>query len=562
MGAQLPSYVDSGNSKAIGYVTPKDDKSPQSARVLAKRAIPIVFLPGIMGSNLRMSAESQRAFGKENNIAWHPDRKLEMIALLKASPAERQLQLDPETTEVDTYDDGLAPTGDRSESAAERQKCEGIRVTIPSAHPLLLEDDPPTARPSRTKEEKALERGWGEVYFTSYRGILEECEQQLNRPSLFGGAWGRIINVDPARWGAVATPALTPLSEADLVSATQGCIFPVHAMGYNWLHSIEKVAKALALRVGKLIEKYRSHGIQCEKVIVVTHSMGGLVGRALVHPRMGNIESKILGIVHGVQPALGAPAAYKRMRCGFEEGFLGAAPTPKILGNFGSEVTAVLGNAIGGLQLLPSCAYGNGWLRVLHNGRVIESWPKNGDPYAEIYCVRNKWYGLLKEDWLNPAGNHDSGFDATCRLLLKAKTFHIEIEKTYHPQSFAHYGADPSRASWETVTWSYALPAIVHDWQELQIVTDNEQGVITLGAASSIDRQLSGIAVSLGPAVGAGDQTVPIRSSDHQLLSGKFKGVFRQTGYEHQASYSDKRAVQSTLFSIIKIASTMKWSST
>jgi hypothetical protein len=30
----------------------------------------------------------------------------------------------------------------------------------------------------------------------------------------------------------------------------------------------------------------------------VTHSMGGLVGRALLHPEMGNIESKILGVVH------------------------------------------------------------------------------------------------------------------------------------------------------------------------------------------------------------------------------------------------------------------------
>ena len=562
MATQLPTYVESGKTKAVGYVTPKEDKSPQAARVLAKRAIPIIFLPGIMGSNLRMSPGRQHAIGKKNNIAWRPDRKLEMLALLNATAAERQMQLDPAVTEVDTFDSGTAPTGNSSETATQRQDCGNVRVTIPSAHPLLLEDDPPTANPRRSKEQKALERGWGEVYFTSYRGILEDCEQQLNRPLVFGSAWGHIVDTDPVRFGAVGSPPLSPLTKAELASATRGCIFPVHAMGYNWLHSVDKVAIVLAKRIEKLIEKYRSLGMQCEKVIVVTHSMGGLVGRALVHPHMGNIESKILGIVHGVQPALGAPAAYKRMRCGFEEGFLGAAPGPKVLGNFGSEVTAVLGNSAGGLQLLPCCAYGNGWLQVLHNGRVIESWPKNGDPYSEIYCIRNKWYGLLREEWLNPADDHDAGFEATCRLLQKAKSFHAAIESTYHPQSFAHYGADPNRFSWEVVTWRYEIPVLAGDWKELQISTDNQQGRMTLGSAASMDKELCGITVNLGPSTGAGDQTVPTRSSDHQLLSRKFKGVFRQTGYEHQSSYSDLHAVQSTLFSIIKIASTMNWGAT
>ena len=356
MGAKLPTYVDSGKSKAIGYTTPTEDKSPQTTRALPNRAIPIVFLPGIMGSNLRMSAERQQALGKGNNIAWRPDRKFEMLALLDASPADRQTQLDPASTEVDTYDDGGAPTGSRSETAAERQDNGRIWVTIHSAHPLLLEDDLPTMNPKRTREQKALERGWGEVYFGSYRAILEKCEQSLNTPGGFGSIWSRVIDANPADFGAVTSPQIPPLSGKEFKQATKECMFPVHAMGYNWLHSIERSSKVLAARIVKLIEKYRSLGLQCEKVIVVTHSMGGLVGRALVHPRMGNIESKILGVVHGVQPALGAPAAYKRMRCGFEEGFIGAAPGPKILGNHGSEVTAVLGNSVGGLQLLPSCA--------------------------------------------------------------------------------------------------------------------------------------------------------------------------------------------------------------
>jgi hypothetical protein len=36
--------------------------------------------------------------------------------------------------------------------------------------------------------------------------------------------------------------------------------------------------------------------------------------------------------------------------------------------------------------------------------------------------------------------------------------------------------------------------------------------------------------------------------------------VFRQTGYEHQNSYQDERALHSTLYSLVRIAQTMTWS--
>jgi hypothetical protein len=67
-------------------------------------------------------------------------------------------------------------------------------------------------------------------------------------------------------------------------------------------------------------------------------------------------------------------------------------------------------------------------------------------------------------------------------------------------------------------------------------------------------------AVELGKSSGLGDQTVPLRSADHQRLRGKFSGIFAQSGHEHQASYSDVNAVNSTLFSLSRIISAMKWS--
>jgi hypothetical protein len=237
----------------------------------------------------------------------------------------------------------------------------------------------------------------------------------------------------------VPTP-LKPLEEDTLKAAVTGCWFPVHAMGYNWLQSNRDSGVRVAQRLTALMERYKTQGFKCEKVILVTHSMGGLVARAVIHPKMGNLHEKVLGVVHGVMPAIGAGAAYKRMRCGFEDPGLMTSPiasiTAKVLGNLGPEVTAVLGNAQGGLELLPSQAYGNGWLQVTHQGQTIKALPQRGDPYEEIYKLRGKWYGLLREEWINPAQQEFAGYDRTVIYLNKAKAFHNAIASTYHDQSY------------------------------------------------------------------------------------------------------------------------------
>ncbi|MGW8394714.1 esterase/lipase family protein [Pseudoduganella sp. HUAS MS19] len=559
MATQLPVDLTSGGKRAVGNATPKEDKAPQVMRVPPKRVIPIVFLPGIMGSNLRLSSERQQQINKGNNIAWRPDRLNEVTEFLEVAPIRRQLQLDPRTTEVDSYDAGNAPTGNAKESSGTRQDHSRIRVALRfEVDSPLLSDDPPTRIPRRTKEEKARARGWGEVLFTSYRHILERCEQHLNRPKP-DGFWEDIIGKNPATWGAVAPPVVRPLSAEELIAATKGCIFPTHAMGYNWLQSNEDSARIVAKRIERLISQYQQSGFACEKVILVSHSMGGLLARALIHPQMGNIKDKILGIVHGVMPALGAPAAYRRMRCGFEEGSLGINPAPKFLGNFGNEVTAVLGNAPGGLQLLPNCAYGNGWLEIRHQGILLEHFPKNGDPYGEIYCVGNKWFGLLREEWLNPAGSANAGLAYTIKKLQEAKQFHLDLADTFHEQSYAHYGADSKRPSWERIVWNLKGPNIARECTAYRIVDDNRQGKLILAETTNGGGSVSGISAELGPSQGPGDQTVPIRSADRQLRSGRFRAIFRQTGYEHQASYSNSDAIHSTLFSIVRIAATMTW---
>lgn len=285
---------------------------------------------------------------------------------------------------------------------------------------------------------------------------------------------------------------------------------------------------------------------------------GGLVARAVLHPDMGNLSDKVLGVVHGVMPAVGAGTAYKRVRCGFEGNGIGA----KILGQYGPDVTAVLANAQGGLELLPSQAYGNNWLQAKHKGKILMSLPEKGDPYEEIYKVRDKWFGLLREEWLNPGRVKGAGFKKTCGLLDRAKDFHNAIADTYHGQSYAHYGADPSGLAWHNVIWEIDEDAKLQNVNLLAIGSDNGKGELTL-----IDPTLpigpkklpAQFCANLLDPAEPGDQTVPLHSADAQLRSGKFKGVFRQTGYEHQASYGDSAVLAATLYSLFQIASTMRW---
>jgi pimeloyl-ACP methyl ester carboxylesterase len=557
-----------------GFFTPVEDFIAQIHSVLPNRVLPIIFLPGIMGSNLRMSAERQAQMGRNNNIAWRPDNLKESVRLMKSNAATRQDQLDPAATEVDDYDPINNPTGNPSDTADERHDAVKAQIRFPLGigidNPLLM-DDPVSRGRRKTKDQKARERGWGEVFFSSYQELLETCEQRMNTAFVGGRLnswWKRIVEVSPDKWQASRQPALGPLDEASLKKAVDNCWFPVHAMGYNWLQSNRESGVRVAERIDALMKRYLDQGFKCEKVIIVTHSMGGLVARALIHDDMGKMKDKVLGVVHGVMPAMGAAAAYKRMRCGFEDpGLNSMSPvvsiTAKVLGNFGPEVTAVLGNAQGGLELLPSQAYGNDWLRVMHNGATLKSLPKHGDPYEEIYKLRGKWYGLLREDWINPAARRKgASFRDSCKLLDGAKAFHNAIAETYHDHSYAHYGADPNRPAWHNVVWTIDSKAKIQDVETCFIGADSGQGRLQLTNSKSPSKDQvtypSAEVLMQGP-TDPGDQTVPLHSAEHQLRSGKFRGIFRQSGYEHQDSYKDERALHSTIYSLARIAQTMTW---
>jgi pimeloyl-ACP methyl ester carboxylesterase len=326
----------------------------------------------------------------------------------------------------------------------------------------------------------------------------------------------------------------------------------VHALGYNWLQSNRISALNVKRRITNLVAKYNRDGFQCEKVILVTHSMGGLLARALIHPDIGGMLPQVLGVVHSVMPAIGAPSAYKRMRAGFEAD----GGTEFILGRAAWQVTPVLANSPGALELLPSCAYGNGWLEFRHNKVLLGSLPQNGDPYTEIYKRDDCWFKLIREEWLNPAELDGSNLQQTHKYLDEAKRFHEQIDKTYHPVSYGHYGTDTKLPSYETVCWTLSHRIRYGDWRRLHIVGDSGVGNVYLSSSPSDETGPECVA-TLAPSTGAGDKTVPVRSAAHQLHSKQFRGLFLQEGYAHQDSLRDQKALHSTMYSIARIAQQM-----
>lgn len=352
-----------------------------------REAIPLVFVPGIMGSVLRLSGTDGAGDNPEGlpNLRWNPGSKTYML--------KNYFDID---------------------AAARRRLLIGENY---SSDFLEVHNTDPVGN------------GFQGVSSSSYLEFL----QFLQQPNQFG-----------------------PLDKI--------FDFPVYAVGYNWTDSNANNGAKLATRIDEIIEESKTTTGQCEKVILISHSMGGLVTRYA--SEVAGANSKILGIIHGVQPAAGAAAAYWRIKAGFE----GFGPTSPVLGNSGKNVTVMLGNMPGGLELLPNKTYRgrNGrkeWLIVKDDDdKEVVALPKS-DPYAEIYRVPgtgdetlnsgSKYWGLVDAELLNPGvvaevandrdsvaadADDDTSWSLYLSYLGQAQKFHDDLGVKVHPNTYAFHG--------------------------------------------------------------------------------------------------------------------------
>lgn len=514
---RLSKHYDA-SGKAGGTIQLTPARNAQCVEVEIKdEAVPIIFVPGIMGSNLRNS-ETGEAVWTANSIlrlAWQ---------WVFRGAATRQRKLNPELTEVD-----------------DRGAYFGSSATVPD-------------------KDVARERGWGTIAKFGYGKFIPWLDDTLNEDG-HGSPWEGMVDQHDLVMQWAPEKTIEALTQQD--SDTAGSIFcPVHCVGYNWLESNGESGKYLVGKLDEIMAYWRDGGsdcertrYRCEKVILVTHSMGGLVSRAALHEAFGqkedaSITDKVLGIVHGVMPALGAPAAYHHVRTGYD------FPTGLVLGYNAAQITAVFANASGPLELLPTHLYQNEWLRAVdRNGDELMAL-RVDDPYIDIYLEQVRWWRLVDRNLIDPAGVHAKAgvdpWDASYVEKLKtAGQYHVEhIKNWYFDPCYVHYGADENVPTYQTMAWE------TRDRVTLSAAALREAGVH--GRRSDpVTLDVSGRpAFRIPKASEPGDETVSKWSGAGPGASGSdaVKQSFKLTGVNHGSSYDKSDAVQqSTLYAIGKL---------
>lgn len=578
-------YNARGNPVHTWTLTPSHITDPVHCILPPDGVLPVIFVPGIMGSNLKSKPEKGKEKKKVGPV-WRLDAGFmgKNMWLAKnwifKTAGERQKILHPLRAEVDR--DGAVP-----------KLAVGTVITQP-------ELDKKKAALALTKRYR--ERGWGEVSETSYHAFLLWLEETLNNQFL-PHQWPQ-FDVRPEHLHTVAVepgpthitrlkpeiPIAMPGLGVNLASQLPSIIsdellargdyrMPVHACGYNWLDSNKIAAQRLAERIDELMHQY---GRNCQQVILVTHSMGGLVARRCA--QLPGMSAKIAGVVHGVMPATGAPVAYRRCKVGMsdEDPIAGA-----VIGPTGQEVTAVFAQAPGALQLLPTQDYAPGWLRLIDN-HGVSAMPRQPvkDPYEEIYLCRDRWWGLLREEWLAPKDGDPITWETFADNIKKAKAFHQCISGSYHPQTYVYYGSEAKYPSFESITWqmqrgsrlngphgSYPDSFTVSNLEMHQVRDDGRSPVYVGGHEQPIppmrgdpDAPVKIVKTSYWELHckmqdGSGDGTVPVSSGSAPIKHARNGGVRQQIkapGFDHEASYANPLAQQFTLYSIIKIAAKAK----
>jgi pimeloyl-ACP methyl ester carboxylesterase len=547
-----PVINEDGSLHVRTVLTPTSLKTRGLVYKGSNRVVPVIFIPGTMGTNLRVRRDVPLPPGyplRPGEPAWRPPND-DANAWLYArnweqrTPKQRQLILHPDYVEVDD-------TGD---------------LDIASCH---------------LERSVMRERGWGEIFNGSYGTLLFELQSHLEMTFRFDtlnqrhirNRWKEIMlamQAEPLqRWGV---RSVAPLTEAELEKYAE-YQYPIYACGYNWLESCGESAKRLERRIENIIAWWKTRKHECNQVILVTHSMGGLVARACAK----RIPDKVLGVIHGVMPALGAPLAYRRLACGTEcqnpandtlDNYK-AGKFADIAGRRPEDTTPVLSVSPGALELLPNKLHPRPWLHVsVLQGQAAgarrgttsdclqlpnESQP---NPY-DLYRDMHSWYRLINPRLANPANLYQGSGGGVARkirdAIYAAETFHDWLGEYYHPTTFGYYGADKTHLAYDRIRWvahepgsSPTIPITASNIRAAKYQTHGPDGARKVEVEGR-----RGLTFSVDQPESAGDDTVSQQSGAGP--SGKVKQLFATHGYSHQESYRNHDAILLTCYCIVKV---------
>lgn len=333
------------------------------------RVIPIVLVPGVMGTRLDIDDAA---------VDWDPDDHAQMLDWVASSTGTVRERISAETGAdlVSGFPAINLEQGPDVDPVADIEKVPRVANIATKGKRMSRVD---RHRTIRTFWEK---RGWGSLVWTFYGEMLLQLANELN-----------------------PTPNT---SESH----------PVYACGYDWRQSCEESGNTLVA----FIDQVFSEQPFASMVVVVTHSMGGLVTRAAL---LQGATDKIGGVVHTVIPADGAVVAYRRFFTGASAALGdGDAPLCKILGDSPEEYHETQSGARGPIELLPHDSYPDEWLRFPGGTNKTQS-----DVFA------------LYSGGAPPGLVQEGEFASAVRARLgEASTFTRKIAGVFHPRTFLLLG--------------------------------------------------------------------------------------------------------------------------
>ncbi len=326
------------------------------------RTIPIIFIPGVMGSRLLMPGFND----------WDPDNPGTMLLWANSAASQRAANLGVITRPV--ADVSGIPSSAMDADIAKNTELQDIAAAHQDDARVLFSF-----------------RGWAGVSWGFYGKVLTFLETTFN------------------------------------FDATSS---PVYAFGYDWRQSNFTSGSNLLAFIVKVLGQHPG----ASQVILVTHSMGGIVARAALALNP-SVVSSIRGVVHGAQPSVGAVVAYRRFFTGATPPFDGSGVADRVLGTIMGttprEYATILSDLPGPMQLMPSHLYpspaNDPWLKT--SPQVDLTNP------ATVYALP-LGPGIL----LNPIGAPDPfvvGFINTALLAQVAQHdfFHRTLGDVGHPNT-------------------------------------------------------------------------------------------------------------------------------
>jgi flagellar motor protein MotB len=348
--------------------------------------VPIVFIPGIMGTRLRNPGAGA--------TIWDPDSSWWFLQNLVRG----------------TY--------------AAKRAIIGVNPLSPVAEPIP--EDQGMVFDTYNKDQH--ERGFPQC-FSSYEKILKYLDKEFNSKN-----------------------RRDSLKKFGIES-------PVEVIGYDWRNTIPLILTALRKRFDELSVKYSNIcKIPATEIpfIIVTHSMGGLVVRKFLK-MFPDMEEKVLAVVHGDQPAVGAPIFYAYFKSGALRVAKESANTMKdrllaaALGENAVNFQYISSAVPGSLILLPTNDYvKKKWLTWNITSQVAKTAMNNIDsrhggkmnPNKSVYDYykdQSGYVGLLSKKFID---KHQIDFWVE-RFMISlglAKKFHEDLgegEKMYeHPVTY------------------------------------------------------------------------------------------------------------------------------